>query len=118
MLDIYGRERHPENSGTSTNFLQESYNDRRQRAQMMLYTLRNLSAPPANRLFLIDEDGPFEQRNSTYSTKVTHMYGGRPQGGIIIDLKGKIIVTQVWERAEQGDEILSNIFGVAPGLDL
>ncbi len=116
MLDVYGRERHPENSGTSTEFLQESYNDRRQRAQMMLYTLRNLSAPPDNRIFLIDEEGPQEQRTSTYSTKVTHMFGGRPQGAIIIDLNGKIILTQVWERAEQGDEILSNIFGVAPGL--
>jgi len=62
MLDIYGRERHPENSGTGTDFLQESYNDRRQRAQMMLYTLSNLSSPPNNRYFLIDEEGPEEQR--------------------------------------------------------
>jgi hypothetical protein len=116
MIDVYGRERHPENSGTSTQFLQESYNDRRQRAQMMLYTLNNISSPPDNRIFLIDEEGPEVQRQSTYSTKVTHMYGGRPQGAIIIDLDGKIILTQVWERAEQGDEILSNIFGLAPGL--
>jgi len=118
MLDIYGRERHPEATGTTTDFTTESYQARRERAELMLYTLRVVEggAPPANRIFLIDEENPFGVRNSTYSTIVTHMYGGRPQGAFIIDLNGKIIETQVWQRAEQGDEILSQIFGLEPGL--
>ncbi len=117
MLDIYGRERHPE-ATSNEGFVQESYNDRRQRAELMLWTLQYIAdgVPPANRIILIDEDGPAEQRKSTYSTVVTHAYGGRPQGGYIIDLKGRIFVTQVWERPEQIDETLSKVFGLAPGL--
>jgi hypothetical protein len=44
------------------------------------------------------------------------MYGGRPQGGFIIDLNGRIIVNQQWERPEQIDEVLAQIFGLEPGL--
>lgn len=115
MLDIYGRERHPESTGSA--FVQESYNDRRQRAELMLWTYKNTTngAPPSNRFFLMDEDPPPELLLATTSTIVTHMYGGRPQGGIVIDLNGKIIVNQQWERPEQIDEVLSNIFGIAPG---
>jgi len=118
FVDIYGRERHPE-ATDNQGFVQESYNDRRQRAELMLWTLQyveNGVRDVNNRILLIDEDGPEEIRTVTYSTWVTHMYGGRPQGGYVIDLDGRIIVNQQWERPEQIDEALAQIFGVEPGL--
>jgi hypothetical protein len=70
---------------------------------------------PDNRHILIDRDGPADVRNSTYSTVATHLFGGRPQTGLIIDPNGRIIHTRVWESPEQIDEVLSNVFGLEPG---
>jgi hypothetical protein len=122
MVDLYGRERHPE-ATDNMGFVLESYNDRRQRAELMLWTLQYVQGgvrDVANRVLLIDEDGPESLRTNPTatmtSTWVTHMYGGRPQGGFIIDLNGRIIVNQQWERPEQIDEVLAQIFGLEPGL--
>lgn len=123
MLDIYGRERHLE--ATSTQLIQENYNERRQRAELMMFTFQYIPGgiPPTNRVILIDEDYPEEARAALEATnpqhimtQVTHAYGGRPQGSFVIDLKGNIVNTQQWERPELVDEVLSNIFGVAAGL--
>ncbi len=73
--------------------------------------------PPANRVILLDVDflDVTQRTGSGSGTVATAKFGQRVQGGWVIDLNGKIIQTQVWQRPEQNDEILSEIFGVEPG---
>jgi hypothetical protein len=119
MLDIYGRERHPEASAEGEDLVLETYAERRHRAELMLYTLEKVpnGIQADNRFILIDEDQ--DQRiwnTSTGSSRVTHLVGGAPQSGMIVDLNGRVIHFSNWENAAKIDEVLSNVFGLEPGL--
>lgn len=117
ILDIYGRERHPEFSN-GERLDTEDYASRRDRAELMLKTFSYVAegVPPANRIILMDVDTlNLIDRTGTGSTVVTATYGGRPQSSHIIDLNGKIIQTLIWQRPEQNDELLSNLFGLPVG---
>ncbi len=72
--------------------------------------------PPANNLLLIENDYvDVLKRTGSTSTPVSGSMGMGPQFGMIIDLEGRIIHFKNWERPEQHDEVLSNIFGLEPG---
>jgi len=122
VLSIYGRERHPEFSPSEA-YIIETYAKRVERARLMMLTL-NLTSQgfPANRHLLIDESFPVGQipevgrEQPTMATVATALYGLRPQGGWIIDPTGHIVSSQIWERPEKEDEVLSQIFGVEAGL--
>lgn len=122
ILTLYGRERHPE-FVSDESWLIETYAERIERARLMMLTLNLTSqAFPANRLLLIDESFPVGQipdvgqEQPTMATVATAKYGLRPQGGWIVDPTGHIVESQIWERPEKLDEVLSQIFGLQPGL--
>jgi hypothetical protein len=118
IVNLYGRERHPEFT-QSEGFDEETYAARRERALLMEKTFSYVEkgVRPDNHFLLIEEDTlNLTERTGSGSTTVTHSMGMGPQFGMVVDLTGRIIHFKNWERPEQHDEVLSAIFGVAPGL--
>jgi len=118
MLDLYGRERHPEYT-QGESFDEETYGARRERIVLMEKTFQYVEngARPDNRIVLVDVDQiNVTERTGSTTTVATAKWGQRAQGAWIVDLNGKIIASQVWERPEQLDEVLSHIFDVEVGL--
>ncbi len=117
IVNLYGRERHPE--FTQSEVLDvETYAARRERALLMEKTFSYVEngVRPENHILLIEEDKiNLLERTSSTTTVVSSSMGMGPQFGMVIDLKGRIIHFKNWERPEQHDEVLSNIFGVEPG---
>lgn len=118
VMDLYGRERHPEFTNQEVGDI-ESYSARRDRVELMMKTFSYVAqgVPPANRLILVDVDfvDMTQRLGSSTGTVVTAQYGQRPQGAWIIDLNGKIIQTQVWQDMGKNDEVLAAIFGLEAG---
>lgn len=118
MIDLYGRSRHPEHPDAEA-LDEETYTARRKRAQLMLKTYEKIpdGIPPDTRYVLIDEDKFDEMEPGKLSgTVVIPRWGGLSQFHRIVDLEGRIIDVANWENVSQIDEVLSNIFGVEPGL--
>jgi len=120
ILDVYGGERHPEyTEGAHRD--EETYAGRRERAQLMLKTYDYVpdGKVEPNRHILIDTnatDPKLREEWGAYGTFVTQSLGGAPQESILVDLEGRVVQFNVWQRPEQNDEVLSAIFGLEPGL--
>jgi hypothetical protein len=118
MIDLYGRERHPEFTN-SEGYDVETYAARRVRIELMLKTFSYVQngIPPENHILLVEEDYiDLTKRTGSTMTTVSGPMGVGPQFGMVIDLQGRLIHYTNWQRPEQQDEVLSAIFGVEPGL--
>jgi hypothetical protein len=117
VIDLYGRERHPEYTN-SEQFDEETYAGRRARVELMMktYSYVENGIPPDNRIILIEHDYvELTKRTGSTATPVSAFMGAGPQFGMLIDTKGRMIQWKEWERPEQHDEVLSHIFGLEPG---